>query len=179
VSKRIGTSQPVEPVTDTEPLIKGFHFECFGRAPARFDLEELAALNARIIHQLDYEAVAHRLPQGMTPAAWEAIRPNLKSVGEAEQWWAVVEGHVEHRAPPEDREFLALAARSAEDTDWKGNPWAALTAALKESSGRAGKALFLPLRLALTGRESGPEMAALLPLIGKEEAIARLRAAAG
>ncbi|MBA3675990.1 MAG: glutamate--tRNA ligase [Sphingosinicella sp.] len=176
---RIGTSQPVEPVITSEPLIRGFHFECFGRAPARFDMEELAALNARIVHQLDYPAVAARLPKGMTPAAWEAIRPNLKTVGQVEDWWAVIDGHVEQQAPAEDHEFLRLAAATAEEMDWVDNPWGALTSALKEQSGRTGKALFLPLRLALTGVASGPEMAALLPLIGQQESVSRLRAAAG
>jgi glutamyl-tRNA synthetase len=61
--------------------------------------------------------------------------------------------------------------------DWSEAPWTELVAALKERTGRTGKALFRPLRLALTGRESGPEMAALLPLIGRDEAVARLRAA--
>jgi glutamyl-tRNA synthetase len=175
---RIGTSQPVEPVTTPAPLIEGFHFECFGRAPARFDMDELAALNARIIHMLDYEAIADRLPGGMSAEAWAAIRPNLKTVAEAADWWAIVEGQGTHAAPAEDRDFVQAAAEAAETIDWSGNPWAALTGALKQSSGRSGKALFLPLRQALTGRDSGPEMAALLPLIGKHAAIERLRAAA-
>ncbi|HEV2079500.1 MAG TPA: glutamate--tRNA ligase [Allosphingosinicella sp.] len=173
---RIGTSQPVEPVTSAQPLIEGFHFECFGRAPARFDMEELAALNARIVHQLDYETVADRLPDGMARDDSAAIRPNLKTVAGAGDWWEILHGHVESRPAPEDREFLQAAAEAAERIDWSGSPWAELTASLKESTGRSGKALFLPLRRALTGRDSGPEMAALLPLIGKDEALARLRA---
>ncbi len=174
---RIGTSQPVEPITSAQPLIGGFHFECFGRAPARFDMEELAALNARIIHQLGHEAVADRLPDGMEPDDWAAIRPNLKTVAGAGDWWEILHGHVESRSAPEDREFLRAAAEAAERIDWSGDPWAELAASLKQSTGRSGKALFLPLRRALTGRDSGPEMAALLPLIGKDEALARLRAA--
>ncbi len=173
---RIGTSQPVEPVTSAEPLIEGFHFETFGRAPARFDMEELVGLNARIVHQLDYEQVADRLPEGMGRDDWAAIRPNLKSVAEAAGWWEILHGHIEGGEAPEDREFLDAAAEAAERIDWTGNPWGALTGGLKESTGRSGKALFLPLRRALTGRDSGPEMAALLPLIGKEETLARLRA---
>ena len=74
---RIGTSDPVEPLVDTAPLIASFDFARFGRAPARFDEAELAALNARIVHQLDFDAVADRLPAGMGAAAWEAMRPNL------------------------------------------------------------------------------------------------------
>lgn len=174
---RIGTSQPVEPVTHPDPLIESFHFECFGRAPARFDMDELTTLNARIVHQLDYASVADRLPEGMTQKDWEAIRPNLKNVGEAVQWWEILHGHVERKSAQEDRDFLRLAAEAADRIDWSGNPWGALTSELKQNSGRSGKSLFLPLRQALTGRDSGPEMAALLPLIGKEEAIARLRSA--
>jgi glutamyl-tRNA synthetase len=142
-------------------------------------MEELAALNARIVHQLDYEAVAGRLPAGMTPEAWAAIRPNLATLSEAADWWQIIEGPIDHRAEEADREFLATAADIVAQSEWTDAPWKALTAALKERTGRAGKALFHPLRQALTGRDSGPEMALLLHLIGKDQAIARLRAAAG
>lgn len=174
---RIGTSLPVEPVASPEPLIAGFDFATFGRAPARFDVEELQGLNARVVHQLPYEAVAARLPEGMSDADWQAIRPNLNSVSEALDWWAILHGHVEAPAAPEDRALIAAAAEAVERLDWSGTPWAELVAGLKASTGRAGKALFLPLRRALTGRDSGPEMAAMLPLIGRDEALSRLRAA--
>jgi len=174
---RIGTSQPVEPVAAPEPLIAAFDFATFGRAPARFDLEELESLNARIVHQLDFDSVRDRLPAGMGAADWEAVRPNLKAVAEAADWWEILHGHIEQAADPDDRAFLAQAAGAAERIDWAQPPWPQLVAALKEDSGRGGKALFRPLRLALTGRDSGPEMAALLPLIGRDEAIARLRSA--
>jgi glutamyl-tRNA synthetase len=172
---RIGTSLAVEPVASPEPLIESFDFSTFGRAPARFDMEELAGLNARILHQLPYEAVADRLPARMTAEAWETIRPNLGTVAEAADWWHVVEGPIERRNSEEDRDFLAQAAEAAERIDWSGNPWSALTAELKQSSGRTGKSLFLPLRRALTGLDSGPEMAPLMMLIGKERAVERLR----
>jgi glutamyl-tRNA synthetase len=177
---RIGTSDPVEPHVDPAPLIAGFDFGRFGRAPARFDEAELAQLNARIVHQLDFAQVASRLPDGMTSTAWEAIRPNLSTVAEAGDWWRVVEGPVEPaELAPEDRAYLAQAATLAAEIDWSADPWHALTGALKQASGRKGKPLFLPLRLALTGREHGPDMAALLPLIGRARALARLNAAAG
>lgn len=176
---RIGTSLPVEPVATPGPLIESFDFATFGRAPARFDMEELAGLNARILHQLPFDAVADRLPAGMNAEAWETIRPNLAMLAQAADWWHVVEGPIERAGSEEDRQFLALAAEAAQRIDWSGNPWAALTAELKQSSGRAGKSLFLPLRRALTGRESGPEMAPLLMLIGKERAVERLRKGAG
>ena len=175
---RIGTSLPVEPLADPAPLIAGFDFATFGRAPARFDLAELEGLNARIVHQLPYARVRDRLPAGMAAADWDAIRPNLKTVAEAGQWWEILHGHVEQAAAAEDRDFLAAAVEAAESLDWADSPWPQLVTRLKETTGRAGKPLFHPLRRALTGRDSGPEMAALLPLIGREESIARLHAAA-
>ena len=176
---RIGTSLPVEPVAEAAPLIAGFDFASFGRAPARFDLAELEKLNARIVHQLPFARVRERLPAGMAEADWEAIRPNLANIAEAAGWWDILHGHVEQRAAAEDQDFLAAAAMTAESLDWAESPWPQLVASLRESSGRTGKPLFQPLRRALTGRDSGPEMALLLPLIGRDEAVSRLRAAAG
>lgn len=172
---RLGTSDPVEPHGDIAPLLESFDFARFGRAPAHFDEAELVQLNARMIHQLDYAAVASRLPAGMDAAGWAAIRPNLSTLAEAADWWQVVEGPVSSVRDREDAGFLAQAAATAADLDWSNDPWHALTAALKDMTGRKGKALFLPLRRALTGRDSGPDMAALLPLIGRDRALARLR----
>jgi glutamyl-tRNA synthetase len=171
---RIGTSDPVEPVTDVARLVETFDFARFGRAPARFDDAELAGLNAKIVHMLDFDAVSGRLPEGMTRAEWEAVRPNLKTVAEAADWWQVIEGDIAATRDPADEAFLAEAARVASGIDWAADPWHSLTAALKASTGRSGKTLFLPLRRALTGRDHGPDMAALLPLIGCERAVARL-----
>jgi len=171
---RIGTSDPVEPFVDPAPLIAAFDFARFGRAPARFDEGELAQLNARIVHQLEFAGVADRLPGGMDQTAWEAIRPNLTTIAGAADWWRVVEGPVESATDPDDRDFLAAAHRIAGAIDWAGDPWHALTNALKEETGRKGKPLFLPLRRALTGLDHGPDMAALLPLIGRDRALERL-----
>lgn len=171
---RLGTSDPVEAFTTPEPLIESLDFGRFGRAPARFDESELAALNTRIIHLLPYEAVRERLPEAMDEAAWNAIRPNVSVIADAADWWSVVEGPIATERASEDAEYLRQAHTIAATLDWYAEPWAALTSALKEASGRKGKALFMPLRLALTGREHGPDMAALLPLIGKERALKRL-----
>jgi glutamyl-tRNA synthetase len=171
---RIGTSLSVEPFADPEPLIDSFDFATFGRAPARFDLDELAALNARIVHQLPYQAVRDRLPARMSDADWIAVRPNLRTVAEAADWWEILHGHIDAAPSAEDCGFLAAAGAAASEIDWSADPWRELVALLKERTGRKGKPLFHPLRRALTGRDSGPEMAALLPLIGRETAIARL-----
>ena len=173
---RLGTSQPVEPIVDRAELVETFDLAHFGRAPARFDEAELARLNATVIHQLPFEHVAARLPEGMGEAAWQAIRPNLERVADAADWWRVVTGPVE--LPAFDDETRAYFAEAVRLLAWGEDPWGMLTNALKEATGRKGKALFHPLRLALTGRESGPDMHALLPLIGEAEARARLQRAA-
>lgn len=176
---RLGTSQPVEAVTTLEELAAGLDFAHFGRAPAHFDLHDVELLNARLIHRLDFAAVADRLPEGAGEEDWLLLRANLGRLGDFSEWWTVVEDDLEPpKLPDDERELVSEAAKVATSLDWSGDPWHALADGLKASTGRKGRALFHPLRLALTGRESGPEMAPLLKRIGKERAIARLRAAA-
>lgn len=181
---RLGTSDPVDPRLTIEELVASFGLVRFGRAPARFDEAELHRINAGIVHRLPFARVAHFLPStmregGMGEAAWDAIRPNLAHIDEAADWWQVVTGPVESAAMAnEDRGFLDIAAEALAALAPGEDLWPGLTAALKATTGRKGKALFMPLRQALTGRDHGPDMAALLPLIGRDEAIARLKAAA-
>lgn len=176
---RLGTSQPVEVRASYDELAEGFEFSTFGRAPAHFDLAEVEQLNSKLLHHLDYEDVANRLPEGVGEGEWLALRGNLAHLGEAADWLPVLRGTIDAPAlAPEDRPLLEAAAEAAADLDWSADPWSALTGHLKEATGRKGRSLFHPLRLALTGRESGPEMAPLLTLIGRDRAIARLRAAA-
>jgi glutamyl-tRNA synthetase len=175
---RLGTSDPVDPMLDAEALAASFDLAHFGRAPARFDEAELQRINAAIVHRLPFARVAHLLPEGMTESGWDAIRPNLAHIGEAGDWWQVVTGPI---APPSfddaTQGYLELAADTLAALSWTGDVWHELTGELKQATGRKGKALFLPLRQALTGRDHGPDMAALLPLIGQEAAVGRLRAA--
>lgn len=173
---RLGTSQPVEPVADRAGLTASFDLATFGRAPAKFDEEDLERLNAGIVHQLSFDAVAGRLPEGMDAVGWHAVQPNLVHVAEAAEWWRLVTGPIaQPEFTEEDKAFLAQAVQYLA---WGDNPWGTLTNALKDATGRKGRALFLPLRQALTGMDHGPDMAELLPLIGEAEARARLTRAA-
>jgi glutamyl-tRNA synthetase len=176
---RLGTSQPVEAVPDIGPMAESFDFAHFGRAPAHFDMAEVEQLNARLLHVMPFEQVAGRVPQWVDAESWSVLRTALSRVDEIGEWWEVVQGDIAAPdLPGEDRNFLRNAATVAADTDWAADPWHALTDALKASTGRKGKALFRPLRLSLTGRESGPEMAPLVELIGRERSLRRLEAAA-
>jgi len=172
---RLGTSQPVEAKPALGDLAEGFDFSTFGRAPAHFDLNEVEQLNARLLHHLDYADVADRLPAGIGQAEWLVLRGNLGHLGEAAEWLPVINGDIDPpEVVPDDKPLLAEAANVAGELDWGDDPWHALADRLKASTGRKGRTLFHPLRLALTGRDSGPEMGPLLKLIGKDRALARL-----
>jgi glutamyl-tRNA synthetase len=179
VLARIGTSQPVEPVASLDELAAGFDFSTFGRAPAHFDPKEIELVNARLLHKLDYAAVADRLPKGATEQDWLLLRPNLERLSDFAGWFAVLHGEVE---PPElsheERLLVKDAATAAGQLDWTADPWRALTDEVKAATGKKGRELFHPLRLALTGRESGPEMAGLVAAMGRDKAVRRLEAAA-
>jgi glutamyl-tRNA synthetase len=173
----IGGAGPVEPMPDMAALADRFDITKVGKSSAKFDTSELDALNAKLVHGYQWDDVADRFAQGALgpdPASfWNAIRSNISRVREAGEWWERLAS-----ATPvidaEDREFITLAASMLPREPWSHATWGEWTGALKEASGRKGKGLFMPLRKALTGLEHGPEMAALLPLIGREKTLARL-----
>jgi glutamyl-tRNA synthetase len=176
---RIGTSQPVEPMTSLDALAADFDFAHFGRAPAHFDPHDVELLNARLLHTLDYAAVADRLPAGATDEDWLLLRPNLQRLADFADWYGVLAGEVE---PPElshdERLLVKDAGAIAEKLEWSPEVWRSLTDELKASTGKKGRELFHPLRLALTGRDSGPEMAGIVARMGKDRAVRRLEVAA-
>jgi glutamyl-tRNA synthetase len=179
VLARIGTSQPVEPIATLGELAETFDFSTFGRAPAHFDPHEVELVNARLLHQLDYAEVADRLPAEATEEDWLLLRPNLQRLSDFASWLEVLHGEIETPELAHDERLLMKdAVAIAETLDWSAEPWRKLTSELKESTGKKGRELFHPLRLALTRRESGPEMAGLVERMGKERALQRLAAAA-
>lgn len=177
---RLGTAADIAPAGWDE-LVSGFDFSAISRSPARFDPAQLLALNRRVLHALPFEAVRARLPEGATEAFWHAVRGNLDMLSEARHWWDVVAGSI---VPPpieadEDRAFLAAAAAALPAGACDGATFRLWTGSLTAATGRKGKALFRPLRLALTGEEHGPELKDLLPLMGRDRAVLRLTLAAG
>ena len=176
---RLGTSQPVEAKANLTELAQGFNLATFGRAPAHFDLAEVEEVNRKLLHHASHAEIANAILADVSAEDYELLKGNISRLSELEQWLPVLDGDL---PPPsiaeEDRDFLRQAASIAADLDWSADPWPALADALKAATARKGKALFHPLRLALTGRESGPEMAPLLKRIGRDRALARLTAAA-
>jgi glutamyl-tRNA synthetase len=153
----VGSAEPVRPVDSLDELAELIDLSQLSHGAARFDEAELEALSARTLHRLSYAAVTDRLAAlGVAgpdaEALWLAIRGNLSRLDDAAVWRQVTNGEV---APiVEDADYLKLAASCAPDGLWDQSTWGAWTARLKELSGRKGRALFHPLRLALTGREA-------------------------
>lgn len=172
-----GSSESVHPVASLDELMQGLDFSHISRNQARFDPAELNALSARTLHGLPYEAVrdrlaGHDIAGHRAEAFWLAVRGNLVRFADVIGWWRVVDGEIE--PVREDEAFLREAAALLPAEPWDATTWSGWTNAVKTATGRKGKALFHPLRLALTGAEQGPELAVLLPLIGRARASARL-----
>jgi glutamyl-tRNA synthetase len=152
-------------------------FDLQRAARATFDMNALQAMNRVALRKLPFAEVAPRLPPGATEAFWLAVRDHLDLLSEARGWWDVVAGTI---VPPvmEEGEFLHTALDLLPAEPWDGGVWTAWMSALAATTGRGGAALAAPLRLALTGEDHGPDLAALLPLIGRTRAAQRLRIAA-
>ncbi|MSP66759.1 MAG: glutamate--tRNA ligase [Alphaproteobacteria bacterium] len=174
---RLGTADAVTPEGDLAALTASFDLARLGRAPARFDAADLWRLNAELLRRMPFAAVAERLAAIGLEAAdarfWEAVRGNLTRLAEARDWWQVVRSDI--TPVREDPDVLAAAARLLPAEPWDETTWAAWTGALAQATGRKGKALYHPLRLALTARDSGPELKRLLPLLGRVRTLARLQ----
>lgn len=176
---KIGTSDNVESRDSLAQLAEEFSFSKIGRSPARFDEAELTNLNASILHGQSFETVKDRLTAIDTRAAneafWQVIRENCSVLADVKGWVETVFGDATRLVDAEDADFIAAAITLLPDGELTGDSWGEWAKALKAETGRKGRGLFMPLRKALTGMEHGPDMSALLPLIGRDRALARLK----
>lgn len=169
---RLGSSRPVEVVTERAELVAGFDLGRFGASPTRFDAGELVRHSTATLHALPFSAVADRLgalgvPKAVAPRFWAAVGRNLDRFDEAAGWWQICRDGADAPPPAEDRAYVAEALALLPPRPWGETVWADWTGAVRAATGRRGRALYHPLRRALTGRDSGPEMAALMPLLQK------------
>ena len=172
---RIGTADPVVACADMAAIIDGFDLSRFGRATARFDPAELVQINVKIVQQRGFDDVAERLRSldvGGGEAFWLAVRDNVSTVGEAAQWWRACTAPLAPVIEAADVTDAAAACLPEGDLD---GIWGAWTKSVSQATGAKGRGLFMPIRLALTGQERGPEIGPLLPFIGRERILARLR----
>lgn len=174
----LGTSDDIDPFDNLESLLDTFDISHFSRATPKFDPDRLWALNAQLLHAMPFDAVADRLSgMGLNRADavfWDAVRANLEKLDDCAQWHSICHADIGPVISGEDAGFLRDAINLLPEDPWDENTWSTWTSAVKEQSGRKGKALFMPLRLALTGLDHGPELKNLLPIIGPERTRARL-----
>lgn len=173
----IGTSDAVEPIAEMQGLAKMFDPHKVSKSPARFDVAELESLNAKLLHVLPFEAVADRLtvPDSVDGALfWAAVQGNLQKLSDAEGWAQIVASGAEPLIDDEDRDMVNQAIALLPTEPWSQATWMEWANAVKAETGRKGKGLFMPLRKAVTGSASGPEMSKLLPLIGRDTVLGRL-----
>jgi glutamyl-tRNA synthetase len=169
----LGTSDNIHPCADYRELIGGFELHKLSRAPARFDEAELKHLNAKLLHVLPYDTVKDRLG-GESEAFWMAVRSNLEVLSDSKTWSHVIRDRFKPEVTLEESAFLETARGLLPPEPWDASTWKVWTDAVKAATDRKGKTLFMPLRMALTGLDHGPELAALLPLIGRENTLERL-----
>ena len=171
---RIGTSQPITIFASLDEVIAGFDMTSSGRATAKFDPQELGALNAKLIQTLSFDEVSDELASHhiSDEAFWLAVRGNLDKVSDAAIWWAICHDDIDTII--EDEALCAAAISLLPDGPITPDIWKEWTKAIGAATGAKGRGLFMPLRLALTGRNAGPEVAGLLPFIGRDRIIARL-----
>ncbi|MEM9975786.1 MAG: glutamate--tRNA ligase family protein, partial [Pseudomonadota bacterium] len=169
---RLGSSDPVELRGDLSELIEGFDITRFGAAPTKFDAEDLGPLTARVVAALPFDAVAGEIaalgvPDGIAGQFWDVVRENIAARAEMAEWWALFRDGAAPEIAEEDREFVADAFALLPPHPYGPESWGEWTARVKEATGRKGRGLFMPLRLAVTGRARGPEMAYVMPLLQK------------
>jgi glutamyl-tRNA synthetase len=171
---RIGTSDALEVAGSLKELGSGFSFDKMGRSPARYDTEDLDRLNAQALHVMTYDTASDRLVAldcDLGEAFWNGVRGNLHKFSDIVEMAAIVRGPV--TPVIEDAAFAAAALAALPETIDE-TLWPVWTAAVKEATGAKGKALFMPLRMMITGQAHGPDMATLAPMIGRERIVKRL-----
>ncbi len=167
---RLGSSRPVELVGSMDELVAGFDVGSFGAAPTKFDADDLFPLTRHHVQGLPFAAVAGRIrdlgvPDAMAPAFWEVAKGNITVLADMAPWWVLFRDGAEPLVDAADAAFVAQAMALLPAQPWTRETWGEWTAVVKEATGRKGKDLFRPLRRALTGRDAGPEMADVMPLL--------------
>jgi glutamyl-tRNA synthetase len=171
---KIGTSDALEAAPSLMALVEGQDFDKMGRAPARYDFADLMRLNAQALQAMSYADVKKRLEDfdaDLGELFWETVKPNLHRFAEVVLWMNIVRGDIE---PIISDPALITRALELLPADYGRDSWSVWTASIKEATGAKGKGLFMPLRLALTGQEHGPDMGALSFLIGRHKIAERL-----
>ena len=136
-------------------------------------MQDLFPLTARILNELPLDAVAADVaalgvPADKAEAFWNVVRENITVKADMAPWWDLFQKGAEPLVADEDAAFIAQAFDILPEPPYSADSWGNWTKAVKEATGRKGKGLFMPLRKAVTGRERGPDMSDVLPLLQKK-----------
>lgn len=169
---RLGSSEPVELRETVDEVVGGFDLSKFGSAPTKFDAADLWPLTHRWISARPFAEVADDVaalgvPADLAPTFWEVVRENINTLSDMGEWWTLFQTGAGGAAElsDEDRSFADSALGLLGEPPYDADTWSTWTNAVKEATGRKGKQLFMPLRLAVTGRARGPEMADVMRLM--------------
>lgn len=175
---RLGSNQPVQLRMSLDELAEGFDLSQFGASPTKFDAEDLWPLTRERNQHLPFEAVRNRIaamgvPADIAERFWAVARQNITKLDDLGEWWSLMRDGAQPVIAPEDAEFVAQALAMLPPRPWTWATWGEWTNAVKATTGRKGKGLFMPLRKALTGMDHGPEMGDLMPLLQRVPAAER------
>jgi len=177
---QIGSSKSINIYKNSEDLVKDFALENFSKSATNYDINELKLINQKLIQSLEFSEVKDRIKnlgiQDETFATkfWECISPNISFFNECKEWLEIINGNFKHKHNEQDQDFLKEISKILPEDTTQENCWQDWIAGIKKISDRKGKNLFMPIRLALTGKEHGPELKLIINLISREKILERL-----
>ena len=170
----LGTKFSTDEILSIDELIDKLDLENFSSAPIKFNYEDLYRLNSKFIKELSYTKIKKIVKYDFSNSFWEAIKSNIENIDDIDVWLDIIYNeNFSNIKSIKDKKLLEVAQFSLPD-EIDHNSWKKWTDLIKDKSGIKGKNLFMPLRIALTGLENGPEMKLVLPLMKREEIIRRL-----
>lgn len=184
---RLSHASAEHALLDLSAMAGAFDTARLGRAPSHFDAQQLTVWQKEAAHGLTVAQarawLGALLPPGLDAASAEAfiaaVLPNVVLPEDARPWVEIVFGAAPALSAPAEQTVRAAGgayfAAAAQAAERYGNDLPAIVSAARAATGCKGAQLYLPLRLALTGRPHGPELAALLKAMPAAEALERLK----
>lgn len=175
---QIGASGQSGVYKNFEELINSFDLSKFSKSSTNYDISELGHINQKLLQMLDFSDIKPRLNEiGLSEideSFFNHLKLNISFLSEIENWWEICKGQFRYKNKDSDKEFLQEAAKLLPQDTANLNCWQIWLDQIKANTVRKGKDLFMPIRLALTGQEHGPELKVLVNLIDREEILKRL-----
>ena len=177
---QIGTSESLKIYQNFEQLISDFSFDKFSKSAMNYDITELTNINQKLLQILSFEHISARIKEmgikyNISEKLWEICKHNINFIYEIQDWCAIFCDEFRYKNSPQDLEFLHKIIELLPQDTSQENSWQIWLDEIKKNSPRKGKELFMPIRLALTGKEHGPELKHAINLISRDEIIARLK----